>query len=75
MVYAQSAKVSFKLLDFTEIYGKGYIYMHTVATYQGNLKYFGREHFPYTIPAIFSLFVIVVSPVLVLTLYIMFMLA
>ena len=69
MVYAQCTKVSFKVLDFTEIYGKGYVHMYTVATYQGNLKYFGREHFPYTIPAILSLLFVVVSPVIILTLY------
>ena len=69
MVYAQCAKVSFKLLDFTEIYAKGHIHMYTVATYQGNLKYFGREHFPYTIPATLSLLFVVVSPVTILILY------
>ena len=69
MVYAQCAKVSFKLLDFTKIHAKGYIHVHTVATYQGNLKYFGHEHFPYTIPAILSLLIVVVSPVIILTLY------
>ena len=69
MVYAQCAKVSFKLLDFTEIYAKGYVHMYTVATYQGNLKYFGHQHFPYTIPAILSLLIVVVSPVIILTLY------
>jgi hypothetical protein len=69
MVYAQCVKVSFKLLDYTEIYAKGYVHMYTVATYQGNLKYFGPEHFPYTIPAILSLLIVVVSPVIILTLY------
>ena len=69
MVYAQCAKVSFKLLNFTKIHGKGYIQMYTVATYQGNMKYFGHEHIPYTIPAILSLLIVVVSPVIILTLY------
>ena len=69
MVYAQCAKVSFKLLDFTVIYAKGHVYVNTVATYQGNLKYFGIKHFPYTIPAIASLLIVVVSPVIILTLY------
>ena len=69
MVYAQCAKVSFQLLDFTEIYGKGYVHMHRVATYQGNLKFFGLEHFLCSIPAILSVLVIVVSPVIVLMLY------
>jgi predicted outer membrane repeat protein len=69
MVYAQCAKVSFKLLDFTKIHAKGYVHVNTVATYQGNLEYFGRKHFPYTIPAIVSLLIVVVSPVIILTLY------
>ena len=69
MVYTQCAKVSFKLLDFTEIHAKGYRYVYTVASYQGNLKYFGCGHFPYTIPAILSLVFVVVSPVIILTLY------
>ena len=69
MVYAQCARVSFKLLDFTKIHAKGFIHVYTAATYQGNLEYFGRQHFPYTIPAIISLLVVVVSPVLILILY------
>ena len=69
MVYAQCAKVSFKLLDFTKIHAKGFVHVYTVATYQGNLKYFGLQHFLYTIPAMLSLLIVVVSPVIILLLY------
>ena len=69
MVYTQCAKVSFKLLDFTVIYSKGHIHNHVVATYQGNLKYFEPNHLPYAIPAIVSIIVVIVTPIVILTLY------
>lgn len=69
MVYTQCAKVSFKLLDFTVIYSKGHVYNHVVATYQGNIKYFEPNHLPYAIPAIVSIIVVIVTPIVILTLY------
>ena len=36
MGYAQCAKASFKLLDFTRMHAKGFMHVYTVATYQGN---------------------------------------
>ena len=69
MVYAQCAKVSFKLLDFTVIYAQGHVHKHTVVTFQGNLKYFEPKHLQYAIPAILCILAVVVSPATILTLY------
>ena len=69
MVYAQCAKISFNVLDFTIIYGKGDIQERVVVTYQGTVTYFCSRHLLYAIPAIVSLLVMTIGPIFILTLY------
>ena len=69
MVYTQCAKVSFKLIDFTVVYSKGSVPENTVVTYQGDLEHFKGKHLLYAIPAIFTLIVVILTPVIILTLY------
>ena len=69
MVYAQSATVSLKILDYTPIHSKGHRYNRSVVTYQGDISYFHPHHLPYAIPALICVFTIVIPPALVLICY------
>ena len=69
MVYAQSATVSLKILDYTPIHSKGHKYNRSVVTYQGNIPYFHPHHLPYAIPALICVFTIVIPPTIILVCY------
>ncbi len=51
--------VSFDLLSRTRVYQESYNYSY-VPTLAGSMEYFGKEHLPYGILAIFSLCVFVI---------------
>ena len=69
MVYAQSATVSLKILDYTPIHSKGHKYNRSVVTYQGDIPYFHPRHLSYAIPALMCIFTIVIPPTFILVCY------
>ena len=69
MVYAQSATVSLKILDYTPIHSKGHRYNRSVVTYQGDIPYFHPRHLPYALPALVCVFTIVIPPAFILICY------
>ena len=69
MVYAQSATVSLKILDYTPIHSKGHKYNQSVVTYQGDIPYFHPRHLPYAVPALICVFTIVIPPTFILVCY------
>ena len=69
MVYAQSATVSLKILDYTPLHSKGHQYNRSVVTYLGDIPYFHPRHLPYAIPALLCVLTIVIPPAFVLVLY------
>lgn len=62
--YAQCAKVSFEILSWTQILGKGYVPAKKVVFLSGTVEYFSNDHLPYAIPALLVLLLIVMPPLL-----------
>ena len=69
MCYAQCTKVSFTILDYTDLASRGYKYNRTVVFRQGEVEYFSKEHLPYALPALFCLATIVAIPPILLIIY------
>ena len=69
MCYAQCTKVSFYILEHTDLMSRGHSYNRTVVFYQGRMEYFHKEHLPYAIPALFCLITIVAIPPILLLIY------
>ena len=69
MVYAQSATVSLKILDYTPIHSKGHKYNRSVVTYQGDIPYFHPRHLAYAVPALICVSTLVLPPALILVCY------
>lgn len=66
MVYSQSIKVCFQVLNFTHIFSKGKIPEQDVVYVQGNLQPFTGEHVKYAVIALISLLVIIFPQLLLL---------
>ena len=69
MCYAQCTKVSFYILEHTDLSSRGHVYNRNVVFRQGNIVYFHKEHLPYAIPALFCLIIIVALPPILLLIY------
>ena len=70
--YTRITLTTFKLLGFVSLYGPGgqnSHYKKTVVWYDGTMSYFGHEHFPYTMVALFMFIVFVLIPPLLLLSY------
>ena len=69
MCYAQCTKVSFTILEYTDLASRGYKYNRTVVFRQGEVEYFSKEHLPHALPALFCLATIVAIPPILLIIY------
>ena len=69
MCYAECTKVSFTILEYTDLCSRGYQYNRTVVFHQGEVVYFSKEHLPYALPALFCLVTIVAIPPILLISY------
>ena len=70
--YTRITLTTFKLLGFVSLYGLGgqdSHYRKTVVWYDGTMPYFGHEHFPYTMVALFMFIIFVLIPPLLLLSY------
>ena len=70
--YARITLTTFKLLSPVTLYGSGgqdSSYSKRVVWYDGTMSYFGHEHFPYAIIAIFMFIIFVLIPPLLLLSY------
>ena len=70
--YTRITLTTFKLLGFISLYGPGgqdSDYTKTVIWYDGTMSYFGHEHFPYAMVALFIFITFVLIPPLLLLSY------
>ena len=70
--YARITLTTFKFLSLVTLYGSGgqdSHYSKRVVWYDGTMSYFGHEHFPYAIIAIFMFIIFVLIPPLLLLSY------
>ena len=70
--YARITLATFKILAPVPLYGPGVQdshYKKTVVWYDGTMSYFGHEHFPYIMVALFMFIIFVVIPPLLLLSY------
>ena len=70
--YAKITLVTFQLLTPVFVYGPGgqdSHYKKTVVWYDGTMPYFGHDHFPYAMVALFMLIIFVLIPPLLLLSY------
>ena len=67
--YVKLLSVSFDILMPTPVVDKWGNQVSTVLYYDGSITYFGREHLPYALTAIFVLVVFTFLPILLLLLY------
>ena len=64
--YAQCAKVSFQILTATTLQGKNLKHKQTVVFLSGKTQFFGLDHLPYAIPAVFVLLLTAIPPAILI---------
>ena len=70
LCYAQCTRVTFFILTWANLSGNSLAQPQKIAvTYYGGLHYFGKDHIPYALPALFCLCTVVILPPLLLILY------
>ena len=69
MCYAQCTRVSFYILENTDLKSRGHSLNRTVVFRRGQVGYFHTEHLPYAIPALFCIITIVAIPPILLLIY------
>lgn len=69
LCYAKCTQASILLISYARIRGKGFQYSHDAVFYNGEIKWFSKEHLPYAIPAIAMMLIIVLSPPILLLVY------
>ena len=67
--YTQYTLTSFQILSRITVYGEGGVTLGSVVALQGDVDYFGTDHLPYAIPAIFVLLFLTLPPPLLLISY------
>ena len=67
--YTQYTVTSFRILSRLPLYGEGGKTIGHVVHLQGNVDYFGRDHLPYAIPAVFVLLIFSIPPPFLLISY------
>ena len=67
--YTQYTLTSFQILSRITVYREGGVTLGSVVALQGDVDYFGTDHLPYAIPAIFVLLFLTLPPPLLLISY------
>ena len=62
LCYFQCAKITFKILTPVTLRGKNETENKTVPLFLGDSEYFGPDHLPYAIPAVFVFIVVIIPP-------------